>query len=147
MAGAEVKFSWFTKPGTVDDPKSVEGSELIPNATSINDIEPHIKIKDFDDHSVVKIEDATYEDRAWYMCKVTNAHGQEAVMETLVRVKDKYAALYPFIGIVAEVVVLCLVIFICERRKTKSEEVEEEEEYNGNNAAGGAGASNLRRRN
>lgn len=146
IEGADVKFTWYTKPGDVEDPETVEGTELIPNTTSINDIEPHIKIIDRANNSVVKIEDAVYSDRAWYMCKVTNSHGQEAVMETLVRVKDKYAAVYPFIGILAEVIVLCFIIFICERRKTKSDEVEEEEEYNGN-AAGGAGSSSLRRRN
>ena len=46
----------------------------------------------------------------------------------MVRVKDKYAALYPFVGIVAEVIVLCLIIFICEKRRASKEAVEDEEE-------------------
>lgn len=66
-----------------------------------------------------------------------------------VRVKDKYAALYPFVGIVAEVIVLCLIIFICEKRRASKEVVEDEEEEEFNGAAGGSGAaanSNVRHR-
>ncbi|XP_037080100.1 neuroplastin-like isoform X2 [Pollicipes pollicipes] len=37
----------------------------------------------------------------------------------LVRVKDKYAALWPFIGIVAEVVLLTAIIYIYEKKKSK----------------------------
>ena len=32
---------------------------------------------------------------------------------------DKYAALWPFLGIVAEVVILCIIIFACEKRRAK----------------------------
>lgn len=33
----------------------------------------------------------------------------------------KYAALYVFVGIIVEVVVLCAIILICERRRNKTE--------------------------
>lgn len=33
----------------------------------------------------------------------------------------KYAALYVFVGIIIEVVVLCAIILICERRRNKTE--------------------------
>lgn len=36
-------------------------------------------------------------------------------------VSDKYAALWPFLGIVAEVIVLCTVIFIYEKKRNKAE--------------------------
>ncbi|XP_071516354.1 neuroplastin-like isoform X2 [Panulirus ornatus] len=39
---------------------------------------------------------------------------------TNVRVKDIYAALWPFLGIVAEVVLLCVIIFIYEKRRIKA---------------------------
>ncbi|XP_050541177.1 basigin isoform X2 [Daktulosphaira vitifoliae] len=39
----------------------------------------------------------------------------------LVRVRGKFAALWPFLGICAEVIILCLVIFIYEKKRNKSE--------------------------
>lgn len=36
-------------------------------------------------------------------------------------VLGKYAALYVFLGIIAEVVVLCAIILICEKRRNKTE--------------------------
>lgn len=98
--------------------------------------------------SILKIENAQMEDRAVYICHViavelkdkdesqynctketTLCHSEE----TLMRVKDPLAALWPFAGIVAEVVILCLVIFVCERRRKGAEEQEEDEGYKGNN--------------
>ncbi|XP_045777240.1 basigin isoform X2 [Maniola jurtina] len=38
---------------------------------------------------------------------------------TTLRVKDMYAALWPFLGICAEVFVLCAIILLYERRRTK----------------------------
>ncbi|XP_015116518.1 neuroplastin [Diachasma alloeum] len=40
---------------------------------------------------------------------------------TLLRVKDRLAALWPFLGICAEVVVLCAIILIYEKKRNKSE--------------------------
>lgn len=40
---------------------------------------------------------------------------------TALRVKDMYAALWPFLGICAEVLVLCAVILVYEKRRTKPE--------------------------
>lgn len=42
-----------------------------------------------------------------------------------VRVKDKLAALWPFIGICAEVFLTCLIIFISERRKKQNPDDDE----------------------
>lgn len=41
---------------------------------------------------------------------------------------DKYAALWPFLGICVEVAVLCIIIFIYERRHAKKLAQQEEEE-------------------
>lgn len=43
---------------------------------------------------------------------------------------DKYAALWPFLGICAEVIVLCTIIFIFERRRSKKQIDESENEQN-----------------
>jgi len=71
-------------------------------------------------------------DRANYTCSVSlNGKPVEpAVMRgILLRVKGKYAALWPFLGICVEVVVLCVGIFIYERRtKARNDDAGEEEE-------------------
>ncbi|XP_063540779.1 obscurin [Cydia strobilella] len=40
---------------------------------------------------------------------------------TVLRVKDMYAALWPFLGICAEVLILCTIILVYEKRRTKPE--------------------------
>ena len=75
-----------------------------------------------------KIEDAVYDDRRAYKCVVYNISEPSDCSESVffLRVKDKYAALWPFIGIVAEVIVLVIVIFACEHGKNKKDEFEDE---------------------
>ncbi|XP_059097623.1 basigin-like [Tigriopus californicus] len=148
LSDGSPRFSWFKKPE--GQPES-EGVPIKTNSSDTIDGEPHIKIIQVeDDQSMLKIEDARYSDRAIYGCKVENSYGQMVTAQALVRVKDKLAALYPFIGIVAEVIALCLVIFMCERRKTNDcddeDDGNEEEEFNGGTPAHGNN-SNVRRRN
>lgn len=45
----------------------------------------------------------------------------KVMASTYVRVKDKLAALWPFLGICAEVIILCLIIVIYEKKRNKSE--------------------------
>ncbi|XP_041984664.1 neuroplastin [Aricia agestis] len=56
-------------------------------------------------------------DAGSYNCSAPGA----APATTVLRVKDMYAALWPFLGICAEVFVLCAVILVYERRRTKPE--------------------------
>ena len=83
------------------------------------------------------ISPAFTEDRQYYVCQAVLAgeSAEECNMaenkncdeeKVLLRVKDPLAALYPFVGIVAEVIVLCIVIFFCERSKS-----EDKEDYEG----------------
>merc|ERR1719458_983604 len=130
-----------------DEPENVTNRrpvDLGKNETHEDDIEPHFKVLNRASapfESVLKIEDARYEDRAIYQCEASNDMNDVSSMQIIVRVKDKYAALYPFVGIVAEVIVLCLIIFICEKRRASKEAVEDEEEEEFNGAAGGSGAA------
>lgn len=39
----------------------------------------------------------------------------------MIRIKDKYAALWPFLGICAEVIILCAIIIIYEKKRNKTE--------------------------
>jgi len=96
--------------------------------------------------SELTIDNAQMEDRAVYVCRAfakESENDEDLICDespnceevsTLLRVKDPLAAIWPFIGIVAEVVILCLVIFFCERRK-KDEDKEDVDEdgYAGNN--------------
>jgi len=69
--------------------------------------------------TITNVEDS---DRAVYMCYSDTLNGVSSHNSTvLVRVKDKLAALWPFLGIIAEVVVLCTIIFIYEKRRSKQE--------------------------
>lgn len=82
--------------------------------------------------------DVTMDDRADYTCigqnQVTRLSGKPVESTTLVRVKDKYAALWPFIGICVEVFLLCIVIWVCEKKRLRKqmEESDDESEVVGN---------------
>jgi len=83
------------------------------------DTNPHIKIV-FENQtlSTLTIDSVVPTDRYYYLCISHN--GVSSVNNTiLLRVKDKLGALWPFLGIVAEVVILCTIIFIYEKRRIK----------------------------
>lgn len=69
--------------------------------------------------SVLMFYNVTYDEGANFICSVKNVAGN-GTAEVLVRVKDKYAAVWPFLGIVAEVIILITVIFIYEKRSKKA---------------------------
>ncbi|XP_023288110.1 basigin isoform X2 [Orussus abietinus] len=76
--------------------------------------------------AVLNVENIGMADRGEIYCRVsynwsdtTEDHYAEA--QTLLRVKDKLAALWPFLGICAEVVVLCAIILIYEKKRNKAE--------------------------
>jgi len=74
-------------------------------------------------NSVLRIEKMQYEDSGYYTCVVQNELGS-ANATLQVNVKDKLAALWPFLGICAEVAILCIIIFFYERRRAKIMEKE-----------------------
>jgi len=105
--------------------------------------------------SRLTITPAYTEDRKYYVCQAVLAgeSTEECNMaenkncdeeSVLLRVKDPLAALYPFVGIVAEVIVLCIVIFFCER--SKSEDKEDYEGVTGNGNPATSSNSSLRQR-
>ncbi|XP_044311916.1 basigin [Varanus komodoensis] len=55
-----------------------------------------------------------------YVCNGTNEQGEGSAMVGL-RVRSRLAALWPFLGIVAEVLVLVTIIFIYEKRRKPNE--------------------------
>lgn len=96
-------------------------------------IEPSDRIeikanKDGLEGASLRITNMDFDDRADYVCVATNMYGTNN-STLLVRVKDKLAALWPFLGICAEVTILVIIIFIYERRRAKKlEEMDEKEE-------------------
>lgn len=74
-------------------------------------------------NSTLRIQSMKYEDQGDYVCVVENEHGNGTATIT-VHVKDKLAALWPFLGICAEVAILCTIIFIYEKRRNKRLEEE-----------------------
>lgn len=76
--------------------------------------------------AVLIVENIEMNDRGNVICRVSYnwsdpvlEHSSEA--ETFLRVKDKLAALWPFLGICAEVVVLCAIILVYEKKRNKAE--------------------------
>ncbi|XP_041631830.2 basigin isoform X1 [Drosophila kikkawai] len=78
-------------------------------------------------NSILTLENVTLDDRGEYKCFGRNAANEYGVNSTVVydtttvRVKGKFAALWPFLGICAEVLILCVIILIYEKRRNKSE--------------------------
>ncbi|XP_029163985.1 LOW QUALITY PROTEIN: basigin [Nylanderia fulva] len=77
--------------------------------------------------AVLTVENIEMNDRGNVICRASynwtdpyvTDHSSEA--ETFLRVKDKLAALWPFLGICAEVVVLCAIILVYEKKRNKAE--------------------------
>jgi len=102
--------------------------------------------------STLQIRDTDKTDRRVFICQASVV-GEEpeggwgrvdckeskhcARTETILRVKDPLAAVWPFCGIVVEVILLCVIIFFCEKKKTASEKEDYDEGSNGNNMGSG----------
>ena len=76
--------------------------------------------------SILKISNVALTDHGTYYCNGTNDVMQLAGLDPaqsdgLVRVKGKLAALWPFLGICAEVFILCAIILIYEKRRNKTD--------------------------
>jgi hypothetical protein len=147
ITDGSVTFLWYKIP---EDTPDAEGTETLRTTDIVPDqIDPHIKIVDKEDKTMssIKIYDAVYEDRAYYRCVVKASINSEfglltlnSTSQVLLRVKDQYSALYPFIGIVAEVFVLAVIIIIHEKRKSSDDEEgddDDDDDETTNNAGGG----------
>lgn len=76
--------------------------------------------------AVLIVENIEMNDRGTVTCRVSynwsdTTEGHVAEARTFLRVKDKFAALWPFLGICAEVVVLCAIILVYEKKRNKAE--------------------------
>jgi len=78
-------------------------------------------------NGTLKIVNLRLEDRADYICVASSTYNNteyEDTSSTLVRVKDNLAPLWPFLGILFEIVILAVIIvsYECYRRNKKSED-------------------------
>lgn len=100
----------------------------------LNDSAGRIKFE-MDNHlkdAKLIIEELEYEDRANYLCEASSS--VNTVNTTIiVRVKDKLAALWPFLGICAEVAILCTIIFVYEKKRVKPDFDESDTDNNPEN--------------
>ncbi|XP_031628140.1 basigin [Contarinia nasturtii] len=105
----------------------VGGAELNLTHVTFKEDEENVK------NAILIIEHAELEDRNNYTCtarnkavgiKLKDAQGVTKILteeseHTFVRVKGKLAALWPFLGICAEVFILCAIILVYEKRRNK----------------------------
>jgi len=99
----------------------------------IDTSDPRVSFSEYEgiENATLRIENLNYSDRADYTCVATNSDGISANATILVRVKNKLAALWPFLGICAEVIVLCVIIYIYEKRRSKKMEEDDTPEEAG----------------
>ncbi|NXC76440.1 BASI protein, partial [Anhinga anhinga] len=72
------------------------------------------------------------EDTGDYRCNASNSHGFGGATVNL-RVRSRLAALWPFLGIVAEVLILVTIIFIYEKRRKPDEVLDGKRKSNATN--------------
>ncbi|KAM4889047.1 basigin isoform 1-T2 [Thomomys bottae] len=92
----------------IDGNKYVENSTWVESELTINNLEVGT-------------------DPGTYLCNATTEEGSGTATITL-RVHSHLAALWPFLGIVAEVLVLLTIIFICEKRQKPSRDADADED-------------------
>lgn len=94
---------------------------------TLNESDDRVKFNTDDDtkvpNTILIIEDAKLSDRDHYTCYAKSPLSDKVVSSgtSYVRVKDKLAALWPFLGICAEVFVLCAIILVYEKKRNKTE--------------------------
>uniref|UniRef100_A0A023FMY2 Putative secreted protein n=1 Tax=Amblyomma cajennense TaxID=34607 RepID=A0A023FMY2_AMBCJ len=100
----------------------------------LNSSDPRITLEPLNNVTDAKlvIQNLNFDDRAQYTCVASNGISN-ATMTVLVRVKDKLAALWPFLGICVEVAILCAIIFIYEKKRVKPDFEESDTDQNPEN--------------
>lgn len=108
--GTDLEISWEL-PHNISDTDRVKYSD--------NEVAPGFIIKE----GTLIIEHVKMSDRGTYKCIAQNGDDEATriVDEAMVRIKDKYAALWPFIFICIEVFILCATILIYEKKRNKTE--------------------------
>jgi hypothetical protein len=109
-----------------------EGNDNVKWSWKKNDteLEPSDRIKiigQTGNETTLQLSKVTQNDKGGYSCVATNSYGSHSE-EIKLRVKDAYAALWPFLAIIAEVLALCTIILIYEKKCAKKNANEDENE-------------------
>lgn len=102
-----------------------------PEFTDIENNDRFILLENDDKvpNSILVIRDIKMSDRGYYKCTGTNDKMKTFALDddtfadsvSYIRIKDRMAALWPAIGIVAQIVVLAIIIIISENRRNQNE--------------------------
>jgi hypothetical protein len=77
--------------------------------------------------TTLTIGNLTMQNKGTYECRLSNFHGEHHQTIQL-RIKDKYAVLWPFLAICAEVAILCAIILIYEKKCGKKQKEDDSEQ-------------------
>lgn len=100
------------------------GDQVITNGTEANSKYVVISTPESTELTISNLDINV--DPGTYVCNATNPQG--STRETIsLRVRSRLAALWPFLGIVAEVLVLVTIIFIYEKRRKPDQTLDEDD--------------------
>jgi len=121
VKGTDPKVTWKRARNITENPKDTDYENIVEG-------DERYKFEEFEKvpNARMVIKSATLADYTYYSCEGINEvmeirKEDPAKSEGLVRVKDKLAALWPFLGICAEVFILCTIILIYEKRRNKTD--------------------------
>lgn len=115
------------------------------NDTAIEDSD-NFKVESDQSQSKLTISNVEESHRGMLSCTATNKFGSHS-NEFQLRVKNTLAALWPFLGIVAEVLVLCVIILIYEKKCNKKPHNSGEDNEQSENLMGKESHGDLKKRN
>lgn len=116
------------------------------NGTEIDEDNEAFNIVKDQRHSKLTINPIAEEHKGLIMCTVNNEFGSHN-SEFQLRVKNTLAALWPFLGICAEVLVLCVIILIYEKKCNKKPKNTGEDNEQAENLMGKDSNADLKKRN
>jgi len=143
VSGDSVKISCSAAGSPVPEVtwKNEDGIDL-GNLTTVEDIDHGVKV-------TLSIAEVKEQHAGLFTCTAKVPEQEEPVSaEVRLRVKDKLAALWPFLGICAEVAILCIIIFLYEHRRMKQakQEMESDDKNNTKKVGGDGSPSEVRQR-